>query len=73
MTQKNEAKDINPTFRKNILLAHDMRQTHFFTCCLMGQKCTFGFLFYLFRKKKFAQVLDPNEFIEHSIYNEFNK
>ena len=45
MTQKNEAKDINPTFRNNILLAHNMRQTEFFYMLPDGPKMHILFSF----------------------------
>jgi len=73
MTEKNEAEDGNSISLKSPWQMKWGRQQSlpFFTCCLMSQKCKFSFLLYL--KEIYAQFVETNVLVKHSIYHELKQ
>ena len=73
MTEKNEAEDGNSISLKSPLLMKWDRQQSlpFFTSRLMSQKCKFCFLLYL--KEIYAQFVETNVLVKHSIYHELKQ
>ena len=73
MTEKNGAEDGNSISSKSPWhMKWDRQQSFpFFTCCLMSQKCKICFLLYL--KEIYAQFVETNVLVKHSIYHELKR
>ena len=73
MTEKSEAEDGNSISLKTPWhMKWDREQfLPFFTCCLMSQKWKFCFLLYL--KEIYAQFIETNVLVKHSIYHELKQ